>query len=125
MSRFLTQGKTPEAWVEEAQAAGINISPRTLRERARKHGHCYIIGRAVIIMPEQFDAILEDALCPSNRTSEGQRGGSRAASNTTASKSPATTDKVLAHLHAQAQKTGSPQRRKGKSVVTSLEKTRH
>jgi hypothetical protein len=45
-------------------------SERTLRAKARELGACHVLGKAMIITPEQIDAILESCLCPSNHISE-------------------------------------------------------
>jgi hypothetical protein len=48
------------------------LSERTLRAKARELGACHVLGKAMIITPEQIDAILENCLCPSKPTARGK-----------------------------------------------------
>lgn len=50
---------TPAAAVAKLHAAGIQVSERTLRERARTLGACRIIGKAMFLLPADIDTILE------------------------------------------------------------------
>ncbi|MEA3533248.1 helix-turn-helix domain-containing protein [Rhizobium sp. CC-YZS058] len=52
---------TPEALVERFAANGIIISERTLRDIARRLGAFRVIGKSMFFMPEDLEAILEDA----------------------------------------------------------------
>jgi len=58
MSGLLESGKTPEQWCENLLGRGIKLSPRTLRSKARQHSQFYAIGRLMIILPDQLEAIL-------------------------------------------------------------------
>ncbi|MBB3385570.1 MULTISPECIES: hypothetical protein [unclassified Rhizobium] len=57
----LSEALTPHAAVAILQSKGIAVSERTLREKARKLGACRIIGKAMFLMPEDIDAIIEGA----------------------------------------------------------------
>ncbi len=61
MPRVLTEGKTPAQWVEFLAEHGLEVSERTLREKARSSGHFYSLGKAMILMPEHIDRIFEEA----------------------------------------------------------------
>jgi hypothetical protein len=52
---------SPATAVEKLQAAGIHISERTLRERARAIGACRIIGKAMFLLPSDIDTIITAA----------------------------------------------------------------
>ncbi len=56
-SRILEQGKTPAQWVQVMSGMGIDISERTLRERANDSGAFYRLGRTMLITPAQIDKI--------------------------------------------------------------------
>ncbi|MCV9997297.1 hypothetical protein OE766_03470 [Pararhizobium sp. YC-54] len=55
----LSEATTPKAIVARLNAVGIEISERTLRERARQLGACRIIGKSMFLMPSDIEAILE------------------------------------------------------------------
>lgn len=57
----LTDAITPAAAAAKLLEAGVRISERTLRERARALGACRIIGKTMFLMPSDIDAILEAA----------------------------------------------------------------
>ena len=120
---ILDQGRTPEEWAAVFQARGMTVSPRTLRQEARRLGACHVLGHgAMLITPQQIDQILEARTCRSNRTNAARPTGSMARSNTMAAPSPAPIGAALDQLQRQARATGSNTKRKGKSVVTSLVK---
>ncbi|MCA1403677.1 hypothetical protein I6F26_03540 [Ensifer sp. IC3342] len=52
---------TPASAVAKLRAAGIHVSERTLRERARALGACRIIGKVMFLLPADIDTILEAA----------------------------------------------------------------
>ena len=52
---------TPEALVQKFAEKGILISERTLRDIARRLGAFRVIGKTMFFMPEDLEAILEDA----------------------------------------------------------------
>ena len=56
-SQILGLGKTPAQWVEVMAGMGIDISERTLRERANETGAFYRLGRTMLITPAQIDKI--------------------------------------------------------------------
>ncbi len=58
MSNLLENGRTPEQWCEQLSLRGIKLSPRTLRAKARAHSQFYTIGNLMLILPNQFEAIL-------------------------------------------------------------------
>ena len=58
-SQILGLGKTPAQWVEVMAEMGIDISERTLRERANETGAFYRLGRTMLITPAQIDTIFE------------------------------------------------------------------
>jgi hypothetical protein len=78
MSLILEHGRSPADWCAEFAAKGLPMSERTLRAKARELGACHVLGKAMIITPDQIDRILEDTCSP--RISEAKPGGSRAAS---------------------------------------------
>ena len=59
VSQILGLGKTPTQWVEVMMGMGIDVSERTLRERANATGAFYRLGRTMLITPAQIDAIFE------------------------------------------------------------------
>lgn len=73
--RIIAEGKTPAQWVAELAGAGVEISERTLRERARAMGACRVLGNAMILLPEHIDQIFEEPECRSKSTLEGTSGG--------------------------------------------------
>jgi len=50
---------TPTALVAKFAEAGITISERTLRERARQLGAYRLIGKTMFLMPEDIEVVLE------------------------------------------------------------------
>lgn len=50
---------TPTQLVERFAKAGIHISERTLRDKARQIGAYRLIGKAMFLMPEDVEALLE------------------------------------------------------------------
>jgi len=58
-SQILGLGKTPAQWVEIMAEREIEISERTLRERANDTGAFYRLGRTMLITPAQIDTIFE------------------------------------------------------------------
>ncbi len=57
---ILSEGRTPSEWVEVFAERGLDVSERTLREKANRLGACHKLGRAMIITPDQLDTILRD-----------------------------------------------------------------
>lgn len=57
----LDEAISPATAVAKLQAAGINISERTLRERARSIGACRIIGKAMFLLPSDIEMIITAA----------------------------------------------------------------
>ena len=61
---------TPEAVVSIFAAAGVRISERELRRKAREIGACCQIGKALFFTEGDVDAILEASRpCPSSSIS--------------------------------------------------------
>lgn len=58
MSKIFDLGRTPEEWSARLRPRGVELSPRTLRSKAREHGQYFAIGRAIFITPDQMDEIL-------------------------------------------------------------------
>lgn len=124
-SHILDTGKTPEEWALVLGERGLKISARNLREKANRLGACYKLGGAMIITPEQIDIILQEGQpCRLKSISGGQRGTQGATLNCKGGGSPSTIGAALAHLQKQAGASGVPQKKTGKSVVTSLAKKR-
>jgi hypothetical protein len=118
-SEILDTGHAPGDWVRTLAARGIEISERTLRERANRLGACHRLGRAMIITPAQMDTILEGGeTCPSSTTSEAKPGGPRAASNTSVNRSPNTSDAAREHLLSRLRENGAGPKKKTGSVVS-------
>ena len=77
VARILQDGKTPAQWVDALAAMGVDVSERTLRERARSLGACRVLGKAMILLPEHIDLIFEEPeQCRSRNTSATVSGGS-------------------------------------------------
>ena len=55
-------------------AEHLGASERTIRETARRHGTCRIIGNQMIMLPEDLDAFMEVIKCPSSCTGAGKSG---------------------------------------------------
>ena len=107
VSQILGLGKTPTQWVEVMMGMGIDVSERTLRERANATGAYYRLGRTMLITPAQIDTIFERGpSCHSKSTNVGIISGQRAGSNTMAGQLPVHTGAALRHLHKQAHGTG-------------------
>src|ERR1051325_4550159 len=123
-SVILEHGKSPAAWCEIFAGKGLAMSERTLRAKARDLGACHVVGKAMIITPDQIDRILEDCLCPSNHIGAARSGGPRDGSSSTVGRSPATSAKALAHLTKAARKTGSGRGRTGNVIALSRASSR-
>jgi len=116
---ILEEGRSPTDWVSVLADRGLEVSERTLREKANRLGACHKLGRAMIITPDQLDTILRDKTeCHSSHISEAHSGGQRAGSNTSKRRSPTTIDAALERARKLAQGTGASKRRSGGSVVT-------
>ncbi|WP_133118169.1 hypothetical protein [Rhizobium hidalgonense] len=59
--REIESAITPEQLVAKFAKAGISISERTLRERARQVGAYRLIGKTMFLMPEDVEKIIEAA----------------------------------------------------------------
>lgn len=56
-------------------AEHLGASERTIRETARRLGTCRIIGKQMIMLPEDLDAFMEGIKpCPSSCTDAGKSG---------------------------------------------------
>ena len=70
-SQILQLGKTPTQWVEIMAERGIEISERTLRERANDTGAFYRLGRTMLITPAQIDTIFEGGQSCCSKSTKG------------------------------------------------------
>ncbi len=59
MENLVETGQTPEQWSAALLARGIRLSPRTLREKARKYGTYYAMGRTMLLLGEHIEAMLK------------------------------------------------------------------
>lgn len=59
METQIDAGQTPEQWSAALQAKGIRLSPRTLRQKARKYGTYYAMGRTMLLLGEHVEAMLK------------------------------------------------------------------
>ena len=106
-SQILGHGKTPAQWVVIMAEHEIEISERTLREKANDTGAFYRLGRTMLITPQQIDVIFEEGQpCHSKSSSAANITTSRGGSSTMAGRSPAHTGEALRHLQKQAHGTG-------------------
>lgn len=55
METQIDTGQTPEQWSAALRAKGIRLSPRTLRQKARKYGTYYAMGRTMLLLGEHVD----------------------------------------------------------------------
>jgi len=106
-SQILGHGKTPAQWVAIMAGLGIDISERTLRERANETGAFYRLGRTMLITPAQIDIIFEGGQsCRSKSTRGASFTGQRVGSSTMGGASQAHTGEALRHLQKRARGTG-------------------
>ena len=106
-SKILELGKTPAQWVQIMADLGIEISERTLRERANETGAFYRVGRTMLITPAQLDIIFEGGQsCRSKSTRGGAIITPTARLNTTVDRSHVHTETALDRLQKQAHGTG-------------------
>ena len=102
-SQILGLGKTPAQWVEIMAEREIEISERTLRERANETGAFYRLGRTMLITPAQIDTIFERGpSCRPKSISGADTTMSMGRSNTTADRSHVNTATALGRLQKQA-----------------------
>lgn len=71
MQDLVRTGRTPEQWSEALMERGIKLSPRTLRQKARKHGQFYAMGRLMLIMPYHIEAMLKAETSVANGAGRG------------------------------------------------------
>lgn len=69
MSDLINEGKTPEAWSSQLAGHGVQVSPRLIRNKARKTGNFHQLGRLMLLTPAQIEALLQPS------TSAGGAGG--------------------------------------------------
>jgi len=122
--RIIAEGKTPEQWVAVFRSAGVEISARTLRERARALGACRVLGNAMMLLPEHIDLIFGEPECRktdrSANTNEVASGGSKAVDLITTNIS----ERALAHLTKPSRKPRSMKSTGQRGRVVSLDRTR-
>lgn len=79
--KILTDGRTPEEWVEIFAERDIKISTRKLRRMARETGQCLALGGQIMLLPIHIDEIWKHAKRHVNSAdvekSVGSVGGSR------------------------------------------------
>ena len=120
LPRVLAEGKTPSQWVVELARSGVEISERTLRERARALGACRVLGNAMILLPEHIDQIFEEPECRSKSTLEATSGGLKDDLLIAVS----TSERALARLTKLSRKPQSGVSKPRRGNVVSLEPTR-
>ncbi|WP_299479318.1 hypothetical protein [uncultured Roseibium sp.] len=76
LPKILEAGKTPEQWAKTFAEHGIEISARTLRDKARKLSAYCGLGNAILLKPEHIDRIFEDTPCRLKSTNEEPGFGS-------------------------------------------------
>ena len=123
--RILSEGKTPAGWVAELSAAGVEISERTLREKARQLGAYRSLGNAIVLLPEHIDQIFEEPACPtrkelSSSTHAAATGGSKAVDLITTDIS----ERALARLTELSRKPNSKKYTGRRGSVVSLDQMR-
>ena len=92
--------KSPEEWSKTFAVRGIEISPRTLRAKARQFGQFVSFGRAMLLLPEHINQIFLEGTCHLNSTNAAKPTISKGAS--TNYQAVNTTDKALEKLRRQA-----------------------
>jgi hypothetical protein len=118
--KILETGKTPGQWVQTFSEFGIEISERSLKERARQIGAFCSLGKALLLKPEHIDRIFEETTCRSNSISVAENGGSEAAPMALT----ATSTEALEHLTRRSQKQSSGKLRGKRNNVRSLDQMR-
>lgn len=106
-SAIIDRGRPPSEWVEILSSRGLDISERTLREKAHKLDAYHKLGRVMLITPAQMDIILGEKRCRSNLIEGVRHGGQRAGSNISANRSRNITDAALEQLRQQAHGRGA------------------
>lgn len=75
-SQILKLGKKPDQWVKIMAEQEIEISERTLRDRANETGAYHRVGRTMLITPAQIDIIFGRSFsCRSNSTNGAKSSG--------------------------------------------------
>src|SRR5690606_15473597 len=120
LPRIMSEGKTPSQWVAELARSGVEISERTLRERARALGACRLLGHAMILLPEHIDQIFEEPECRWRSTSEVTSGGLKDELLIATS----TSEKALERLTRLSRKQRSGRSNGPRGNVVSLDRTR-
>lgn len=117
---FLDQAISPSAAVAKLQQAGINISERTLRERARQLGAYRALGKAMFFMPSDLDTIV-NAAKPEPKSCQNSTSEKEAKTGTTTSRSMAyDTEDLLKRLNSGSRKTSQPRKTQGSVVPLSM-----
>ena len=120
LPRIIVEGKTPAQWKAELAGAGVEISERTLREKARALGACRMLGNAMILLPEHIDQIFEEPEWRSKSTLEGTSGGLKDDLLIAVS----TSERALERLTRISQKQRSGASKTPRGNVVSLGQTR-
>ena len=120
LPKILQHGKTPEEWVAQFAERGVQLSPRTLREKARQLNAFCSLGNAMFLKPEHIDRIFEESSCHLKSINEAEHGGS--VDELTAA--TVTSSEALRHLKKQSQKQSSGKSSGKPNNVRSLAKMR-
>lgn len=116
----LDEAITPADAVAKLKARNIDISERTLRERARKLGACRVIGKAMFLMPDDIETIL-NAAKPEPTTCQTSK--SEETSGTTALPSMGyDTEDLLRRLTKGSRKTSQRNTKRASVVLLSTAK---
>jgi hypothetical protein len=121
---ILDEAISPAVAVAKLQAAGIQISERTLRERARALGACRVLGKAMFLMPSDLDIIVnaakpEPAPCQTSSSDKVATTGTMISQWTEND-----TDHLLKRLTSGSPKTSRSNTKSGSVVPLSMAKRR-
>lgn len=120
LPKILEKGKTPAQWVEIFADQGVDISERTLREKARSLNAYCALGKAMLIKTEHIDRIFEEMSCHSKSTNEETGSGSVAE----LTESTVTLNEASKHLMDKLRRPKSVKSRGRHGNVLCLDKTR-
>ena len=115
---------TPADAVARLRARNIDISERTLRERARKLGACRVIGKAMFLLPSDIETIL-NAAKPEPTECQTSTSEREVTSGSTISRwTERDTENLLKRVTAGSRKTSRSSTRSGSVVPLSTAKRR-
>lgn len=117
METLFDSAISPSSAVAKLQSAGIQISERTLRERARRIGAFREIGKAMFFMPEDIEKIIT-AAAPENKPCQISKSAEM--SGTTVSRwMESDTESLRKRLTNASQKTSRSSTKQGSVVPLS------